>query len=142
MPLTRNDYHFLQMATINERGGSGRKRRGAILARDNKVIGTGINRHLDDKISDEKLSQLNDDTRYIATINAEIVCISDAIKRGESLAGSTLYISDCPNWISWKTAVTFGIHRFVFFGPVQNEHIEHYAKELAVELLSVGIAKT
>ena len=76
--------------------------------------------------------------RYIATVNAELVAMGNAITAGINLHNVTIYISEVPNWITFKTLVTFGIKRIVHYGPCLNERIKHYSRELGVQLISVG----
>lgn len=140
MPLNRSDMHFLRMAQIQgEKSQFSRKKRGAVIVKDNKVIAAGISSHLDDKVAGQALAKLNDNERYVATVNAEIMAIGVAVKAGINLNNVTIYTSDCPNWQVFKTLVVMGIKRIVHYGPTTSDRIGHYSQQLGIELLSVAI---
>ena len=137
--LTKADLHFLKMAQIQgQRSSFSKKKRGAILAKDNKVVAAGTSSHLNESGATNQSGQLSENERYVATVNAEIVAVGAAIKAGIFLSGCTVYVSDCPNWQTFKFLVTLGLKRIVHFGPTQNERILHYSREMGVEILGIG----
>lgn len=139
MGLQHTDLHFLKMAQMQgEKSQFSRKKRGAVLAKNNKVLSVGVSSHLNEAVGAAALSKLSDDERYVATVNAEIMAIGSAIKNGLDITGSTIYISDCPNWAVFKFIVIMGIKRIAFYGPVSSERVTHYSQELGVEIISVG----
>lgn len=139
MALQQNDLHFLRIAQITgQKSKFARHRRGAILVSNNKIIAQGVNSHLDQGKPDAQVAQIQDAERYVATVNAEMVAIGEAIKANVSLLNTTMYVSDAPNWITFKNMVVLGIKRIVHYGAVSNERMRHYAKELDVMLIGVG----
>ncbi len=115
-----------------------KKKRGAILAKDNKVVAAGVSSHLNEDGATNKGGQLSENERYVATVNAEVVAIGAAIKAGIFLSGCTIYVSDCPNWQTFKFLVTLGLKRIIHYGPTLNERIMHYAREMGVEIIGIG----
>jgi deoxycytidylate deaminase len=112
---------------------SARKRRGAVIARGNKILATGVSTHLGGELYKPETEE-----RYVATVNAELVALGKCIRNGNApLSDVSLYASDCPNWYTFKMLITIGIRRIVFFGPASNDRVKH-AKELGVEILAVG----
>lgn len=136
MGLSQVDTHFLKMATaqtqVAAQGESHNRKRGAILAKNNELVARGISQHLGGD-----LFKPNDDERYVATVNAELVAIGDAVKANIGLGDCTLYCTDCPNWYTYKMIVELGIKRIVFYGPVSNERISHYSSELGIEIIPI-----
>lgn len=140
MALTNTDLHFVKLARLQgERASYSHKKRGAVLANQNRIIAVGVNSHLDSgNEAPSHAGSQGSEERYVATLNAEIVAISSAIRQNISLHGATVYISDEPNWVTFKFLVAVGIKRIVHYGPTQNEHTKHYAQKLGVEIISVG----
>lgn len=146
MSLSQIDLHFLQMASSQSEqhaesvvsrsaeGGLTRKGRGAVIAEKDKFKSAGVSTHLGGI-----LYKPDTDERYVATVNAELVAIGKALAIGHAnFAVSTIYVSDCPNWFTFKMLVTLGFKRIVHYGPVLNDRIAHYSKELSIEMISVA----
>ncbi len=137
--LSKADLAFLKMAHIQgQRSKFTKKKRGAILAKDNKVVAAGVSSHLNENGPTANSGALSDNERYVATVNAEIVAIGAAIKAGIFLNGCTIYTSDCPNWNVFKFLVTMGLKRIIHYGPTSNDRIAHYAREMGVEIIGIG----
>jgi deoxycytidylate deaminase len=146
MNLSQVDLHFLKMArlqgeqrpdaieTKSKQHGSGPHHRGAVIAQGDKLLSTGFSTHLGGNLYKPQTEE-----RYVATINAELVAIGNLTQKGcPPLTTTTIYISDCPNWYTFKMLITLGIRRIVHYGPVLNERITHYAQELNIQIISVG----
>jgi deoxycytidylate deaminase len=149
MPLSSVDQNFLKMAQhlgakdpraieskSAETGGglTGNLKRGAVIAHGNRIVATGVSMHLGGALYKPE----HQSERHIATVSAELVAISEAIKQKNDLNQVSIYISAPPTWPSFKVLVTLGIKRIVCFGPSENKRIQHYATELGIELLIVG----
>lgn len=147
MPLQKIDMHFLKMAqikasqnpaamagsTANQQGG-GHKMRGCVIAKNNQVIGSGTSIHLGGEGYRPTVQE-----RYVATVNAEIVAMGEAIKNNVGNFNEvTCYSTNCPNWYTFKLLVVMGIKRLCFYGPVTNERTTYYAKEIGVDIISVA----
>jgi len=113
-----------------------KRKRGCVIASQNKVISTGVSSHLTN--DPNHAAQINEEERYIATVNAEMVAISEAVKAASSLNGCTIYSSTEPNWVSFKLIAMMGLKRVCFYGPLTNERTRHYAQELGIELVIAG----
>ncbi len=97
----------------------------------------GVNAHLDTAAHIAPKQQV--DEKYVATVNAEIVAVAAAIQAGAHLAEVTLYCSAEPNWYVYKTIVTLGIRRVVYYGPSKNDRIKDYSTSLGVEVVVVRL---
>jgi len=146
MSISKTDLYFLNIAanqseadpkkisSVSREQTGPRKKRGAVLVYNNKIISKGISQHLGGILYKPEA-----DERYVATVTAEVVAFGEAVKAGfVNFANSTIYTSDCPNWYVYKFIIMLGIKRIVFYGPATNERIQHYSKELGVELLSIA----
>lgn len=110
------------------------KHRGAIIAQGSEKLSSGSSTHLGGN-----LYKPDTEERFVATVNAELVAVGNLTQKGTPpLGNTTIYVSDCPNWYTFKMLVTLGIRRIVHYGPVINERITHYAQELNIEIISVG----
>lgn len=146
MSLSQVDLHFLQMSRlVGEQGhdaiethsiqhGFGTHKRGCVIAQGAKKLADGFSTHLGGN-----LYKPDTDERFVATINAELVAIGNLTQKGSPpLSLATIYVSDCPNWYTFKMIVTLGFKRIIHYGPIMNPRITHYAQELGVEIISVG----
>lgn len=135
MPLERIDNHFLALAKQHgERSTLSHSKRGAVLAKGNQILSIGVNSHLDPAGE----GHANDNERYVATVNAEMVAIGSAIQAGLSLVGATMYSSEEPFWITFKLLITIGIKRVVYYGPSKNNKIRDYSQRMGVEVIVIG----
>lgn len=147
MPLSQIDLHFLSIAQTAAMGnvnasttqsgqhGALHKKRGCVIAKGNNLIAQGASQHLGGNMfKPEALEE-----RHAATINAELVALAEALKVGLTpIESASIYISDCPNWITFKMLSTLGFKRIIHGGPCLNDRILHYAKEFGIEMISVG----
>lgn len=137
MAFNKIDEHFLRMAhSEGAKSPLQHTKRGAIIAKGNKILGMGVSAHLEQGKAPK--IQLPEEERYVATVRAEIAALGACVRNSINLNGATIYISTQPDWQSFKAIVVFGIKRIVFSGPTTSDRIRHYANLLGVELLSVG----
>jgi len=137
MPFNRTDEYFLRMAHAEgQKSPMQKTKRGAIIARGNKILGLGISAHLEQGRA-AKIDLPNDE-KYVATIRAEIAALGACVRNGINLTGATIYVSTQPDWQSFKTITVMGIKRIVFSGPLTSDRIRHYANLLSVDVLAVG----
>jgi deoxycytidylate deaminase len=146
--LSKNDLHFLKMAQSQaNRSTFEKSKRGAVIAKDNKVIAVGASAHLaidGSHITDENapvktiFQGQTDQEHYHATIQAELSAIGMAVRANISLDSCTLYVTSQPNWLVWKTIFICGIKRVVFYGAYDNEKVKYYAPVNKVQVIGVG----
>lgn len=148
MSLTKQDLHFLRIATVQ--GGKStfeKSKRGAVIAKDNKVIAVGTSAHLaidGQHVTDENAPVKtifqgdHDQEHYHATIQAELAAIGQAVRANLSLDGATLYVTDFPNWLTWKLIIVSGIKRVVHYGVADNEKVNYYAPIHRIQVISAG----
>lgn len=144
--LTQLDLHYLKMAKMaGEKSQLTHSKRGAIVAKGNSILAQGVNAHLDQAANVKYSGAIDgppppglEGEQYIATITAETVAIAVAIGLTQNLAEVTMYVSDEPNWVTYKWLITLGIKRLVYYGPAQNERIKTYSQALGVEVIVVA----
>jgi deoxycytidylate deaminase len=136
MAFNKIDEHLLRQCQIEgQKSPLEKTKRGALIAKGNKILGVGISARLEHGLSQVNPSQ---EEKYIATVRSEIAALGACIRAGVNLTGVTIYISSPPDWSSFKTLVTMGIKRMVFIGPLTSQRISHYASLLGIEILAIG----
>lgn len=135
MPLTTVDSHFLRMSQqLGQKNDQHSSKRGCIITQQNRVVASGVSMHLGGNLFKPEVES----EKYIATVSAEVVAISEAVKNKAELSQCTCYTSNPPTWPSFKLLVTLGIRRMVCYGPITTQRIQHYAQELGIDFIVVG----
>ena len=120
-----------------------RRHVGAIIVKDENVIGYGANRVNDDigKCTNEtcirKVNNIPSGTRaeLCYAVHAEQNAIIDAVKKGNDVNGSTIYVSDSPCIICAKLLIAFGIKRIIYYGSYPDELSLDLIRKSNVELI-------
>ena len=111
-----------------------RHARGAVIAKGNKALGQGRSTHMGGDLDNTDVSD-----RYTASLNAEIVAMSDFLAKNHgNFVGCTIYCSTPPNWLTWKNVVALGIKRIVHYGPIEDPKVQFYSQKLGVETISAA----
>jgi dCMP deaminase len=128
------DEYFMNMAiNASTRSTCDRLHVGAILVKNNRVVGTGYNGsvkglpHCTDKT--ELLCNggcLNTEGRCVKTIHAEVNAILDA--KGDT-EGATCYATHSPCENCTKLLAQAGVVRVVFLHPYRNPYNEYFIQE-------------
>lgn len=135
MPGKRNNYisfdtYFMMMALmVRERSKDPKTQVGAVIVRDNRILGTGYNGTskgiTDDEMPWDSLGEANNDLMNIKNsfvVHAEANAL-DSIENKSSLKGSTMYItlSPCPECA--KRIANSGIKNIIYFAPYKKEEL-------------------
>ncbi len=131
------DEYFMEMAEVAEKRSTCTRRRvGALIVKDNRIMATGYNgvptgiRHCSERGCLREELQVPSGQRHelCRGLHAEQNAIIQAAHLGQSIAGGTLYCTTQPCVICAKMIINAGIKRIVVR--------QGYPDELAVEMLS------
>jgi len=131
------DEYFMEMAEVAEKRSTCTRRRvGAVIVKDNRIMATGYNgvptgiRHCSERGCLREELQVPSGQRHelCRGLHAEQNAIIQAAHLGQSIAGGTLYCTTQPCVICAKMIINAGIKRIVVR--------QGYPDELAVEMLS------
>ena len=131
------DEYFMEMARVAEKRSTCLRRKvGADIVKDNRIMATGYNGvptgigHCEERGCLRERLKVPSGQRHelCRGLHAEQNAIIQAAHLGQSIAGGTLYCTNQPCVICAKMIINAGIHRIV----IQ----EGYPDELAVEMLA------
>ena len=131
------DEYFMEMARVAEKRSTCLRRKvGAVIVKDNRIMATGYNGvptgigHCEERGCLRERLKVPSGQRHelCRGLHAEQNAIIQAAHLGQSIAGGTLYCTNQPCVICAKMIINAGIHRIV----IQ----EGYPDELAVEMLA------
>lgn len=124
------DEYYINMAQAASMGSTcNRARVGAVIVKDNIILGTGYNGSLS---GHEHCNEDNckPDSNCIRTIHAEVNALERAIRVGfyEKLKGATIYSTHRPCYSCVKTLAAFGIMHIVYDKLYEDPRAEEYFK--------------
>lgn len=132
------DEYFMDLAClIRERSTCLRRKVGAVIVKDNRILTTGYNgvppkmRHCEEVGCLREKLNIPSGTRHelCRALHAEQNAVIQAAKYGISIEGSTIYITDQPCVICAKILIASGIKRIVFKGDYPDELSSEMLKE-------------
>jgi len=109
-----DEYFIQQCDLIASRATCDRKRVGAIIVKDKRIVSSGYNGSLPGLLHCDDVGHDMEDSHCIATVHGEVNAIADAARRGVSTDGAMLYCNTMPCWSCFKTIVSSGIVEIVF----------------------------
>lgn len=128
-----NEY-FMNLAKLAaERSSCDRANVGAVIVnKDNRIIATGYNGSVGSKTPHcDEIGHTMRDGHCIATLHAELNCISYCAKEGIPLKGSTIYVTHFPCLNCTKALIQSGIVRIIY-------HEAYRVDDYAVELMKLN----
>jgi len=133
------DTYFIEMARLTaSRATCPRRRVGAVLVRDHRVLATGYNGsvrgapHCDDVGC--LIAKQDGRDSCIRTVHAELNAILHCALNGVSSAGSTLYCTDFPCMWCAKALVQAGIERIIYLSEYPDVHSSSMLREAGISL--------
>jgi len=150
------DEYFIGIAhKVAERATCPRKRLGAVIVKDKRILATGYNGsppdqpHCDDvgckEVPTHVMIQGKDVVKQhcVRTLHAEQNALLQCAKNGVSCEGATLYLTINPCYLCAKMLVTAGIKRVVYTGEYfHDDKLDHDAldlfKDAGVEVVKFG----
>ena len=134
------DEYFLKLAMLaSERATCPRMHCGCILVKNKNVIATGYNGSIPGDAHCEDAGCLVVDDHCIRTVHAEMNALAQAAKRGISVDGAAVYVTNMPCTNCAKALILAGVKRVVIFSDFHDTRAyEFFHKaEVRVEKLPV-----
>ena len=138
--MERKNWHeyFSDIAElVSHRATCDRKRVGAIIVKDKRILATGYNGSIPGSEHCDDVGHLMENNHCVRTIHAEVNAIAQCAKYGISCQGATLYCNTSPCWNCFKTIVSAGIREIYYGDNYTSElkkNVKKYAKKLGVKL--------
>jgi dCMP deaminase len=133
------DVYFIEMAKlVSSRATCPRRRIGAVLVRDHRILATGYNGsvrgapHCDDVGC--LLIQNDNRQSCVRTVHAEMNALLQCALTGVSSLGATLYSTDFPCIVCAKALVQAGIKRIIYLKDYPDKNSANLLKEAGIEL--------
>lgn len=126
--------YFMNLAKLAaERSTCDRANVGAVIVNsDNRIVATGYNGSVGRKTPHcDEIGHVIRDNHCIATIHAEINCLSYCAKEGISVKGCIIYVTHFPCLNCTKALIQAGITKIYY-------DIDYRMDEYAVELLNIN----
>ncbi|NLN19783.1 MAG: dCMP deaminase family protein [Firmicutes bacterium] len=133
------DTYFIKMACLTaSRATCPRRRVGAVLVRDQRVLATGYNGsvrgapHCDDVGC--LIAKQGERESCVRTVHAELNAILHCALNGVSSAGATLYCTDFPCLGCAKALVQAGIEKIIYLSEYPDVHSFSLLRESGIAL--------
>lgn len=149
--ISKVDYYANLCVQVSLRSTCVRRKVGAIIVSDNRIIATGYNgapSGLPNCIDsyDRCYRSANNIPSgamldHCYSIHAEQNALISAIKTGEDLNGAEIYVNVHPCSTCMKLIIGVGIKTIYYIDDYENEFARHMAKEAGVELIKVDGSK-
>ncbi len=129
------DAYFLRMARlVATRGTCPRRRVGAVLVRDERVIATGYNGSVRGDAHCDDVGCLMENGHCIRAVHAEMNALLQCAASGQTSAGATLFCTDFPCIHCAKALVQAGVVRVVYAADYPDGHSAEVLRRGGVEL--------
>lgn len=110
------DEYFLKLAMLaSERATCQRMHCGCVIVKNNHVLATGYNGSIQGQPHCEDVGCLVENDHCIRTNHAEINALVQAANQGDSVEGSTIYITNLSCTTCAKAMIAAGVKRVVVF---------------------------
>jgi len=110
------DQYFLKLAMLaSERATCPRMHCGCVVVKNNRVLVTGYNGSFTGQPHCEDVGCLVENDHCIRTNHAEINALVQAANQGDSMEGSTIYITNLSCTTCAKAMIAAGVKRVVIF---------------------------
>jgi dCMP deaminase len=134
------DEYFCEMAKLTAKRSSCLRRKvGAVIVKNNRVIATGYNAQPVGKKECTKCSRLEfsqgTGLEICTVVHAEVNAITQCALQGISCDGATLYVTTKPCIWCLKTIINAGIKKVIFIDEYHAPESDLLAKECGMELI-------
>ncbi len=140
--ITKNE--FLNLAFLEaEKSSDWWRRVGSVLVKDKKVVLSAFNQHFPSPHSPyvdgdpRNVSHKNKDLGFFTSIHAEAKIIAEAAKKGISLDGSEIYVTDFPCPVCAKQIAFSGIKKLYYYRGYNVLDGERILKHKGVEIIKI-----
>lgn len=129
------DLYFMRIASVAaSRATCPRKRVGAVIVRDRRVLSTGYNGSIAGQPHCTEIGCMMVDNHCERTIHSEANAIVQAARNGVNIDGGTIYVTASPCFNCFKLIAGAGLKRIVFGELYRDERIREFAKDCAIDL--------
>lgn len=129
------DDYFIEMAKLAAaRATCPRRRVGAVLVRDNRLIATGYNGAVRGAPHCDDVGCLLVDGHCVRTVHAELNALLQCALNGVSSADSTMYCTDFPCVNCAKSMVQAGVKRVIYLSDYPDSNSAAVLRDSGVEL--------
>lgn len=141
------DNYFMDITKlVAERSTCTRRKVGAVIVKDNRILTTGYNgvpsglKHCADRgcLRDDMKIPSGERQELCMGVHAEQNAIIQAAKYGISLEGSTIYVTNQPCVTCIKMIINVGIVRVVYLNSYNDELSKHLWLEAGIKVESFG----
>ena len=148
MPRPSWDEYFLRIAReVSGRSTCLRRRVGAVLVRDRRILTTGYNgapagvAHCEERgcLRDEMKVPSGERHELCRGLHAEMNAFLQAAVHGVSASGATLYCTNQPCSLCARMLINAGVKRIVMAGGYPDALAEELLKEAGIELVAMKL---
>lgn len=134
------DIYFIRIAgEVASRGTCNRKKVGAVITRDNRILSTGYNGAVSGADHCDQVGHAMRDNHCVRTVHAELNAVAQAAKYGVEIGNSTIYITTYPCLACFHVCVNAGIKKFVYRDDYNNDRlIRDEASSLGLSVVRVA----
>lgn len=130
-----NDVYFMRFASVaSQRATCPRKKVGAVIVRDKRLVTTGYNGSLPGQPHCTEVGCLMVNDHCERTVHSEANAILQATLDGRDVKGATIYVTASPCFYCFKLIASVGIKRIVFGELYRDERIRDFSKQCNIEL--------
>ena len=129
------DEYFMKLSMIaSERATCPRMHCGCVIVKDKEVVATGYNGSLPGDDHCEDVGCLVVDNHCVRTNHAEMNALMQAAKKGHSIDGSTVYVTNMPCTTCAKALIAAGIKRVVIFSDYHDTLATKFFAKAKIEI--------
>jgi len=137
------DEYFLKLAMLaSERSTCPRMHCGCVIVKNNKVLATGYNGSIPGHEHCEDVGCMVENNHCIRTNHAEINALVQAANQGDSVAGSTIYITNMSCTTCAKAMIAAGVKRVVVFTDFHDTLATQFYTQADVEICKLPMPTT
>ena len=137
------DEYFLKLAMLaSERATCPRMHCGCVIVKNNHVLATGYNGSVAGQPHCEDVGCLVENNHCIRTNHAEINALVQAANQGDSVEGSTIYITNLSCTTCAKAMIAAGVKRVVVFTDFHDTMAGQLYAEAGVKVEKMSMPTT
>ena len=134
-PRPNWDTYFLKLAMLaSERATCPRMHCGCVIVKNNHVLATGYNGSIAGQPHCEDVGCLVESNHCVRTNHAEMNALVQAANQGDSVEGSTIYITNMSCTTCAKTMIAAGVKRVVVFTDFHDTMATQFYKSASVRI--------
>lgn len=133
--------YFMNIATeVARRATCPRKRVGAVVVRDRRILATGYNGSLRGLPHCDDVGCVLEDGHCVTTVHAEANAILQAALNGVRIEGGEIYTTASPCWPCFKLIANAGLSTIYFAEFYREPRIREFAEKTGIRLVDLGEA--